>query len=194
MEPPYSCLATVLVDYPTVPIYDQAQLDAAAEAFINATGYQPFDWQAAFSILDQQAQDLFYINSIAFFTPFVILISLFLFIFQEANKIRWEIRLFFYVLAAFILYGAARIYLIAAKNSYLKDYDVLRNLAIAEQDAYYNSIALWINGLAATACAIVATPTTTDSQNTERPVNLPRGRSWQPNTISDGVPRKIFNR
>jgi len=153
--PPLSCVQELIKNNMYCgQRFTSEQEQKAFKAFTEVTQWNPINLEEVFAQMRNQADDIFMLNAYYFFIPLLILIIIVIWVFVLTYRINWILALFLSILAILTLYLFSIAYRNAAENSYNNHYNNLRNIARSAQQSYEKSIAYWIQGLLASACAV----------------------------------------
>lgn len=148
------CLPVLIDKYLDNYEYTPAQTTAAYTVWTSTTNYIPPDYAQIFDAQRQQADSIFWWNSILVFAPVVYLLSLIMYVMVYDSKLAYIVEIFFYTLAVFILYGAGIIYRTMVNNVYDRGYNLLIQQANQNKAAYQASIVQYPAGLVAITQAL----------------------------------------
>lgn len=154
-QQPFTCVQELIRKYGDCNVsISQEKRTAAFEAFSRATGYQSPDLDALFDNINFVNETIINFNSGFMYGPILFLIWVIIWTMVWFGWFNWVVGLFMSSFALVILYGSSVLYRVTARLWLNENYDNIQQNTQILQDSFENSVAYWVQGLLAAACAV----------------------------------------
>ena len=157
-EAPISCILELITNFMNCgQVLTPAQLNAAYTAFVQVTGFKPFDQAGALNELENSLEVFANITVFYFIVPITIILVVAILLMAGFSWITWIAALFFSIAIIVVMYAVSVAYRISIENALRTRFSNLENAAVAANLNLQSTIGYVPQGLLAASCAIVGT-------------------------------------
>jgi len=153
---PLSCILNLMENNPQL---SKSQIEAGYKAFVDVTGYKPYENNNDVVIQQEMVQkQMSYITSFYIYFPICIILLIAIWILVGYNVFPWTVGIILSIFLILIIFIFSAIY------TYQFEQLILHNKSITQEEMqnikeqYQQSIALWPQAMFSVICAITNTP------------------------------------